>query len=466
MYAPKRSFVHLLVALFALAVCTGGPARAMPGAPVIDGIPGLREAMLDAGFWIDRLEGPDTPILDRAGVAALNLRTRTLDRAILSPLALPDRIDRERVRAWIDGVSRRPTVRRYTREGSLPERDLDALVEALALDRLPAHVTTRFGLVTRRADLRAFPTALRVFSAPDDTDIDRFQEDALFPGAPVAVLHASRDGAWLFVVSERYAAWVSRDAVAIGPREQVADYVARADDGLVVTGASVLTVYTPEHPAVSAVQLEMGVRVPHLAWPATAVVNGQTAAFGHVIELPVRDAAGALAFAPALVPRSADVATDVLPLTRATLVRQGFKFLGERYGWGHSYNARDCSGFVSEVYRSAGVLLPRNTGAQAVSPAFDRVEMPAAMSREARLGLLRAADAGDLVFVPGHVMMVIGHVDGEPWVIHDTAGMSVRDDEGDVVRVPFNGVVVTPLTPMRSGDDALIDHVTSLLRVR
>ena len=23
--------------------------------------------------------------------------------------------------------------------------------------------------------------------------------------------------------------------------------------------------------------------------------------------------------------------------------------LGERYGWGHSYNARDCTGFIMEI---------------------------------------------------------------------------------------------------------------------
>ena len=72
-----------------------------------------------------------------------------------------------------------------------------------------------------------------------------------------------------------------------------------------------------------------------------------------------------------------DVATDYLPLTRANVLRQSFKFLGERYGWGHSYNARDCSGFVSEVYRSFGVQLPRNTRDQGVSPALNRIEFTA-----------------------------------------------------------------------------------------
>src|SRR5690606_16400823 len=139
--------------------------------------------------------------------------------------------------------------------------------------------------------------------------------------------------------------------------------------------------------------------------------NGQLPAAGYVVELPVRGDDGRLAFQAALLPRSADVAPDYLPLTEANLIRQAFKFLGERYGWGHSYNTRDCSGVVSEIYRSFGVLLPRNTSAQAVSPALNRLGFDAGDSHAARAQALRDARPGDLVYIPGHVMMVIGQAD-------------------------------------------------------
>src|SRR5690606_8511268 len=114
--------------------------------------------------------------------------------------------------------------------------------------------------------------------------------------------------------------------------------------------------FTPDMPAVSDLQLDMGIRLPVLKeWPGTKPVNGQAAYTSHVVELPVRNDDGSLAIVPALVPRIADVSADYLPLTRANVIRQAFKFLGERYGWGHSYDTRDCSGFVSEVYRSFGV---------------------------------------------------------------------------------------------------------------
>jgi len=75
-----------------------------------------------------------------------------------------------------------------------------------------------------------------------------------------------------------------------------------------------------------------------------------------VVQLPVREADGRLKLVPALLPRSQDTAADYLALTPRLLLQQAFKFLGERYGWGHDYDTRDCSGFVSEIYRSFGVL--------------------------------------------------------------------------------------------------------------
>ena len=159
-------------------------------------------------------------------------------------------------------------------------------------------------------------------------------------------------------------------------------------------------------------------------WPADAPVNGQHPYTSHVIQLPVRREDGSLALLPALLPRTADVAPDYLPLTPANLLQQGFKFLGERYGWVHSYNGRDCSGFVSEVYRSMGIVLPRNTSAQAVSPALERIGFDPGDSHEKRLAVLRTLQVGDLVYIPGHVMMVIGHDNGISYTIHDTTGIT------------------------------------------
>ena len=460
----KSLVLGLLLALPATAAL-GSPAPATPPLAV----PGLAESHLAPEFWLDTLAHGDRVVLDRAAIDAQNARMVAGDPSIHDLSALPARIDGARVRDWIEGLASLPTQTVYDEHGAAVAADVLAGIGANTnLDQVPADQATRYGMVLRRADLRAFPTALRVFRSAGDSDIDRFQESALFPGDPVAVLHESADGEWLFVLSQRYAAWIRKEQVAEGGRDQVLDW----GDGqpyLVVTGATATTVHTPEAPQVSGVQLEMGVRVPRLAdWPANRQVNGQMASAGYVIELPVRGDDGRLAFAPALLPRSADVSDDYLPLTEANLVRQSFKFLGERYGWGHSYNTRDCSGFVSEVYRSFGVLLPRNTSAQSVTPVLNRLELGPNVDHEARVQALREARTGDLVYIPGHVMMVLGHVDGEPVAIHDTSGMSwLPEGAGELQRLHLNGVVVTPILPMMSNATTpTVDRITAIQRIR
>lgn len=465
--------LHGLLALaLAMALAAPGPAfakQSLPAQSVSDtGVPGVQAAMLDSGYWVARLRAPDALVMAPADIAAQNARVLGTDPTMYRLDALPDELPREQVRGWIEGMSRRPQSARYDGSGTLVAADaLDAMVANLDLDALAATQPTRFGLVVHRASLRTFPSGLRVFNRAGDHDIDRFQESALFPGTPVAIVHRSRDGAWLFVVSPRYGAWIAADAIAEGTRAQVFDYVARAAGGRVVTGAKVHTVQSIEAPRVSELQLDMGVRLPLLPMPPDAQVNGEHPYTSWIVELPVREPDGRLAFSPALVQRNLDTAPAVLPLTRAHLARQAFKFLGERYGWGHDYNGRDCSGFVSEVYQSMGVLLPRNTSDQSVSPALRRTALGKDATAAQRRAAVQTLDVGDLIYIPGHVMMMLGRVDGHPYVIHDTSGGSLADGHGGVRSLHLNAVSVTPLEPLRfDASTSYIDHITNIVHIR
>jgi cell wall-associated NlpC family hydrolase len=432
------------------------------------GVLGVGEAQLTPAFWIGLQPQPDREILSRRQIEAQNATLFAKDRSMHDLRKLPATLDGAQVRGWIEDLADPPAKPLYDVEGKpVPAATLKDIVDARALDTVPASQKTRFGLVVRRAALRTVPTTLRVFSHPGDTDIDRFQETAEFPGTPVVIAHASRDGRWLFVVSPRYAAWTEAANIAEGSRAAVFGYVDKTPYRI-VTGAKVYTVYTRAAPAVSQVELDMGTRVPVLTdLAADQPVNGQTPYAAHVIELPVRQADGSLAFSPALIQKNADTAADYLPLTPRNLITQAFKFLGERYGWGHAYDGRDCSGFVSDVYRSMGVQMPRNTSSQGVSPAFARQGFAKADTHEERLRAAKNLELGDMIYIPGHVMLSLGQWQGQPWVIHDVLGMSYRMPDGSIARVKLNAVSVTPLLPMLAGKDStFIDHMTSIVRMR
>ncbi|MEB1527694.1 C40 family peptidase [Xanthomonas sp. WHRI 7945] len=449
-----------------LAAALSGPVLA---ASADDTVPfQVRASQLQADYWIARLPAAQRPLLDAAQVQSFNAHLLRHDASMHDLQALPERYSAEQVRAQVLALSASPTRTLYDASGAmLDAAQLAALHSALGLDAVPAQVAPRYALVVRRADLRTFPTRQRAFSGRDDHDIDRFQESALYPGTAVAILHASGDGQWLFVLAPNYAAWIERDRVAEGDRAVVLDY-ARRTPRLVVTGARALTAFTPELQAASQVALDMGSTLPlREDWPAQQLVNGQSPLAAYVVQLPLRGDDGRLRLAPALVPRGADVATAPLAATQRNLLRQAFKFLGERYGWGNDYDARDCSGFVSDVYRSLGIALPRNTGDQARSPSLAAVPYAATAPLVQRQRALAQLQVGDLVYIPGHVMMVIGHDRGHTWVIHDVAGASYRDASGQLQRVRLNGVSVTPLEPMLLGDGTpFIDRITRIQRVR
>ena len=457
-----------LALIVAIAGCASAPRESTRQPVSSTGVIGVAPAHLNADYWVRRAARANAVVLNTGDIAAQNARLQQTDKSVRDIEHFPSVLAGTDVRKWIEGLSSRPERMIYDEEGrELPPQRVDEWMSTLNLESIPQTQTTRYGMVVRRSDLRTFPTRVRVFSSTGDTDIDRFQESALFPGTPVVIAHTSRDGEWLFVVSGLYSAWIEKSAVAEGSSSAIFGYTHKAPY-VVVTGSKVNTTFTPERPEVSNVQLDMGVRVPVMAdWPIDSPVNGQHPYTAHVIELPYRDPEGNLQFSPALLPRTQDVASDYLPLTNANVVHQGFKFLGERYGWGHSYNARDCSGFVSEVYRSFGVVLPRNTRDQGVSPALNRIEFTKTDDHEARLKVLRDVRIGDLIYIPGHVMMVIGHENGTPYIIHDTTGISYRSGSGDIARAKLNGVSVTPLLPLLLSDgEPMIDRIYSIQRIR
>ncbi|SEK39969.1 SH3 domain of SH3b2 type [Pseudoxanthomonas sp. GM95] len=469
-HAPRLLATTMLALWLAFAAGHVAARVVAPQVPIdpVTGVVGVDPPKLTAAYWTRQQAHPDRVLLDRAGIAAQNARMRAQDPAIHDLRALPAQLPRAAIDKDIQALSSTPKRTLYALDGQmLDAKALDALHDSLALDAIADSTPVRYGLVTHRADLRTFPTAQRVFSTTDDHDIDRFQESALFPGDAVAVLHESRDGQWLFVTSERYSAWIEKRHVGIGSAQQVFDYGARGPYRVVI-GATATTVFTPEQPQVSQLQLDMGVRVPVLAdWTPSAPVNGQMPYTSWVIQLPVRDASGALQLVPALLPRTADTAADYLPLTPRNFLSQAFKFLGERYGWGHSYDARDCSGFTSEIYRSFGVLLPRNTSQQAVSPALDRIAFAESDADSKRTNAVKQLALGDMVYIPGHVMVVIGKANGLTYVIHDTAGGGWADADGKRVAGHLNGVSVTPLEPMLASDTvSYIDRITNIQRVR
>lgn len=462
--AARRTLVALC--LTAGLNSSGHATEVAGGSNFSTDVPGITQPMLSADFWIRRLPD-DGRRLSPEAITALNSRNLASDEHLHDLAQFPDSLPRDKVLALLDGVSSPPSGARFFADGRrLGEDDYARLLKTVRRGDLDESVPVRWGLVVRRASMRSFPTRERVLRDPAEQDLDRFQETGVFPGQVVALLHESADGNWWFAVNYHYAAWLPKIAVAEGGRDRVFEWH-RREPRLVVTGAQVRTNFNPVEPRTSEVWLDMGTSLPLMdAAEVGHNVHGQNPYASHLVELPVRSAKGRLDFQPALVARGRDVHIGTLEYRPSTLLRQSFKFLGERYGWGHDYNARDCTGFVGEIYKTVGILMPRNSGQQGRSP-FAPTEFfePGSDPRRQR-GLARLR-VGDLLYIPGHVMMYIGSVDGEPYVIHDVTGLAYFHRNGDFYRGTLSGVSVTPLTLLwLNPKQRLVDSIYAIKSIR
>ncbi len=443
-----------LLGLFLLTAATGSlQAGAEPCKQPATGhfvqfelnIPGVNEEMLYPSFWLNNIADQNDLIMTSEQIERYNRKSFRECEVLKDLRTFPAAIGGEQLRQKIAKVSARPKGKRYLNGQEVGDDFYASLQQQLNLDSIQNLTPVKSGITIRRTEMRSYPTADRVFAEPADFESDMFIETALYPAEPLAILHQSADGKWLFAQSYNYLAWLPADAVAFTDRKALFDYL-DAPDFLVVTGKGVLTGYNPKRPEISELQLDMGARVPLARREEIPMdIDGQHPAGNYVVKLPARGSDGQLEFRIGLIAKSEDVRVGYLPLTRKNIISQAFKFLGQRYGWGGMFNTRDCSAFIMDNYRSMGVMLPRNAGEQGKQAVGITHSLTPEMTLDERKAVFDRMPAGTPVYMAGHAMLYLGRFNEDYYIIHDFAGFRVPDAEGKLKSSTARCVFVTPL---------------------
>ncbi|MBI5929522.1 MAG: SH3 domain-containing protein [Chloroflexi bacterium] len=377
--------------------------------------------MLNPEFWLERIPNPDDVLQTPETIANFN-------RCVHATLEIPDFRDLPTVLSAESilqqiGMYQQPSRTRYGAAGQ--ELD-DAYFAALLNNANPpiaGNVPLLYGLVTERTQLRTFPTSEVATAQPLEFAFDRFQETAVDIGWPVAILTASRDGQWYFCLSPLYWGWLPQAHVAIAPREMVIDYV--DTQPFVVTTANRGLVATRNDDGVNP---QMGTRLPLIEETATL----------WRVQVPMRNPDGTLQLVEGTInPSAGQFSIGYQPLTLRNVLNYAFSLLGESYAWGCSrlgIFGRDCSRFVKDSYAPTGVIWPRNGNEQATVGAKQVIFTDDMTETQRKQLLVEQATPGALLELDGHIMMYIGHINGEPYVIHDTA------------RQPWSCVLVSDLS--------------------
>ncbi len=433
----------LLIALTA-AVCHAEEWETAP-AP----LPGVQANQEKADFWVARHPEPDRPILTPEGIEAMNRAAiGSRETELADVLAVPDPLEGAVVRKAIaDVLTESRQSKGYDHTNRLITAAFYNRIEA-SIGAVPALIRPAWGLVTARASLRRLPTNEAFYDRPYGNEFDRFQYSTLECGNPVAVLHRTTDGVWSFVQTTYTMGWVPSAAIAAGDRAAIESFT--RSKPLIATGG-MIPVYIDRGFSVHAVSIPMGTRLPLV----------EKAGHYYAVTLPWRAPDSRVRFVTGYIRPEADVSVGYLPYTARNLYRQLFKLEGHPYGWGDLFDGRDCSRLVMDVFSTFGFTMPRNSRRQAAFNPAGRRDT-GALSEADKIKILK--DLGSrpaLLYMPGHIMIHLGIVDGKAYAIHSAWGLREPRILGEKT-VMAGRVVVSDITRGGGARGSLLKRVTAI----
>ncbi len=443
--------------------------------------PNVRGEMLEADFWIAHTEGAKQEILNKEKIEEFNFKSfarmkeKGWQEALYDLQEYPASISKKDFLEVMSVYSLKdsfPQKRCFNSQGEeILAEEKEQILEQANFKGIAETIEPEFGILLRKGDLRAFPTTVLFTEDPDKVDIDIFQLTTLPANSPLAILHRSKDKQWVYVQSIIYQGWLKSENIArVDDRKKIFDFL-NTNIYLTVCASRVETEPNPFCTQLASIKYQMGDRLPLASvveisnFIPTDNFQAQTAEGCYVIKVPTRDEDGLLQFKYALLARSSDVNEGYLAYNRENIIRQAFKMLGERYGWGGLYDRRDCSRFVMDIYRSVGLIIPRDASLQEKGTAGKYLEFTGSIrEREMVLDLL---EAGDPLYMKGHVMVYLGKFGKKHYVIHDGAGYAVKNKDRKVKPVTVHGVFVMELQQLlKDGSKSYLQELTSARRFK
>jgi len=432
--------------------------------------------MLKPEYWIERTREAEELILNREGINKLNeesfrqMKSKGFEEWLCNLEKYPKKITKEKLLN---------TMKTYSSKAVFPKKpcydvsanEISETVKKEVLyqanfDGISDEISVELGMLIKREDVMAFPTNIVFAEKPETINLNLFQLTILPVGSPVAILHKSKNRKWYYVQSTICKGWIKAENIALARnKKEVFDYL-KTDKFLVVTESRVETEPNPFIKEVSNILFQMGNRIPLFEFnkiPYSITISNLHAQFAegrYVVKIPVKDEEGHLEFRLALIARSNDICEGYLPYTRGNIIQQAFKLLGERYGWGGMFKRRDCAQFIMDIYRTMNIVIPYSTKMQEEGAFGKSIKFTGSI--EKREDILNKLQPGDPIYLKGHVVMYLGQVGENHYIIHSGYGYGTKNKDGSIRPVSVYGVFITEVHQLlRNGEKSYLEAFTT-----
>lgn len=328
-------------------------------------------------------------------------------------------------------------------------KQMQALLENCALDSFPSR--NEPGIAVAPGHLRGLPTPMPFFERANSMPFDMLSYPQVKLNEPLKVLHASRDGVWLFVETAYSNGWLEARDVAFVDPDLVRTWMQGAHLAI-----------TKDYAAIgngrgnAGFRAKIGTVLPLAGegdgwWEVSVASAGEG---GKAESRKVRIPAGVAAHFP-------------LEFGKGNIALIGDQMLGQPYGWGEQHDLRDCSALLRDFFLPFGIWLPRTSSDQIGSLPGRRQLAGMAAREKQELIASEAAPFRSLLFKPGHIMLYVGKDEqGRPLVFHDAWSIRVKGDDGEKETRMIGFSVITTLEPGKElglvPGSSLLEKVTEL----
>ena len=457
----KRAFVFVLTSVMVLT--SGFIVEAE--VPYMDYV---TEEMTSPSYWYSKVENPDEVLAGLSEIEQINADIVAGSGTGVGDLRnVADSVDgielnsalleasEENVTYFLDQADTM-----YTNGGAVLSRD--SFKDVINNTQNPNAVKdqkAKYGVVTRRTTLNAFPSDMMILDEQTDYNFDYMYETGLSINEPVVVRSVSADGKYFYAVTSHSRGWVDVNDIAIckDKAEWLEAWDIEPENVLVVYGDKVTTEETRVDPEVSKVVLTMGTTLRLAAkedW--TKVITNRSAFYNHVVWMPIRNDDGTYGKKLCLISQHTKTREGYMPLTYRNITNVAFNMLGNTYGWGGMLSSNDCSGYVRDIYRCFGFNLGRNTTNQINQPVkkYDVTSF----TREQKEILMKNLPIGSVFLWGGHEMLYLGHENGKFYVINSVSSVSRPDGNGSRVR----NVIINTVDVKRASGATWLDTLTTM----
>lgn len=356
--------------------------------------------LIHADYWMQHNPQGNEIILDKSGIEAYNARIREASPTVYSMKDYPETISGDALKTKIMNYLVLED-ELFLHGNKVSENYKNILRRQTNVGAIPNEVKVKYAVTVRRANLRNLPTGEGLYYFVNDKDFDALQETTLDPSEPLAVLHASANGFFYYVQSVNYSGWISKYDLAFTDKATWNKF-ADPDKFLIVTDKSYRVKIAGEM-----VEYQLGARLPLKDETKTT----------YILEAPTRNKAGNLLLTKIFINKNNKaVYKGYLPYTANNIVQSAFKFYNAPYGWGGLKNSVDCSSLVFNVYRAAGIFLPRNADEQenTAGKKYNLTDMNEADKAK----LIGTLTAGSALYMDGHTVIYLGQNNDTAYVIH------------------------------------------------